>query len=108
MKEKNNLVKIFSGREVSVIILKGKLEEQGISSIIQNDYQSGITAGFMGGTTSSIELYIQESDLNNAEPIINEFIKNNEQILFTELSINNALIIEALCYVHKIDFNNVQ
>jgi hypothetical protein len=76
MKEGKNLVRIFSGSEVSVTLLKAEFEEIGIPAIIQNDFQSGISAGFSGGVPSAIDLYLQESDLEQAEPILNEFIHN--------------------------------
>lgn len=79
MKKGNNLVRVFTGSEVSVIILKGRLEELGISALIKNDYQSGISVGFVGSVPSAIDLYIQEFDLKEAEPIINEFIQNNKE-----------------------------
>jgi len=79
MKKGDNLVRVFTGSEVSVILLKGELEKIGISVLIQNDYQAGNAVGFMGGTPSAIDLFIQESDLKEAEPIVNEFIQNNIQ-----------------------------
>ena len=58
MTKGNNLVKIFTGSEVSVILLKGILEENGVSAIIRNEYQSGITAGFLGwGAVCNRSLY---------------------------------------------------
>ncbi len=78
MKRANNLIRVFTGTEVSVILLKSRLEEIGISAIIQNDFQSGITAGFLGGIPSAIDLYIQQFDYKKAEPIINEFIQSNK------------------------------
>jgi len=77
MKNENNLIRVFTGSEISVILLKGELEENGIAALIKNDFQSGASAGFYGGSSSDIDLYIQESDLKKAEPIINEFIQNN-------------------------------
>jgi hypothetical protein len=78
MKEKNKLIRVYSGTEVSVILLKGRLEEIGISALIQNDYKSGIDAGFVGGVQSAIDLYIQQFDYKKAESIISEFIQNNK------------------------------
>jgi len=78
MKKENELIRVYSGTEISVNLLKDELESIGISSMIQNDYQSGITAGFFGGGTSAVDLFIQESDLELAEPLINEFVKNKE------------------------------
>jgi hypothetical protein len=73
MKEGTNLIRVFSGSEILAILLKDELEVNGIPAIIQNDFQSGISAGFAGGVPSSVDLLIKESDLKNAEPIINEF-----------------------------------
>jgi hypothetical protein len=75
MKSETNLIRVYSGTEISITLLKAELEDNGISAMIQNDYQSGISAGFYGGGTA-VYLFIQESDLKSAEPIINDFIKN--------------------------------
>ena len=77
MKNENELIRVFTGSEVSVILLKGELEQIGIQSIMQNDFDAGLSAGFVSGVPSAVDLYIQKSDLNKAEPIINEFVKNN-------------------------------
>ena len=77
MEKEDELVRIFTGSEVLVILLKDELEQFGIRSMIQNDYDAGLSAGFVSGVPSAIDLYIQESDLNKAKPIISEFVKNN-------------------------------
>jgi len=79
MKNGDNLIRVFTGTEVLVYLLKERLEEIGVSALIRNDFQSGITVGFVGGVPSAIDLYVQESDIQEAEPIINEFIQNNEE-----------------------------
>ncbi len=73
MKNDDSLLLAFTGSQISVLLLKGQLAEAGIDAIIQNDYQSGITAGFGGGTPSSIELFIRASDQEKARPILNQF-----------------------------------
>ena len=78
MKNGNNLIRVFTGTEVLVYLLKERLEEVGISALIKDDFQSGITVGFVSGVPSAIDLYIQESDLKAAEPIFDEFSKNNQ------------------------------
>jgi len=62
-----------------VYLLKERLEEVEISALIKDDFQSGLTVGFVSGVPSAIDLYIQESDLKEAEPIVNEFIQDNEE-----------------------------
>ena len=78
MTSSNNLIQVFSGTEVAVLIIKGKLEDAGITAHIQNDYQSGITAGFGGGVPSAIDLFIQETDIPQAEAIIQEHLRANQ------------------------------
>lgn len=77
MNDKNTLRKVFTGREVQGIILKGELEENGIASIIENDFEAGMSAGFASGTAPEVDVYINEGDLKAATPIITEFMKNN-------------------------------
>jgi hypothetical protein len=77
MKENNNLIRVYSGTELTVNLLKDELEKFGVSSMIQNDFNSGISAGFSGGVPSSVDLFIQELDLVKAEPIISEFRETN-------------------------------
>jgi hypothetical protein len=76
MKENNKLIKVYSGNEITVIMLKGKLENIGISASVQNDSSDR----FLRGTPIAIDLYIQQFDLKKAEPIINEFIHNNNPV----------------------------
>ena len=77
MKENNNLIRIYSGTELTVNLLKDELEGSGIPSMIQNDFNSGVSAGFSGGVPSAIDLFIQEHDLGKAEPIVSEFREIN-------------------------------
>jgi len=80
MKDKDKLIRVYSGTALTVNLLKDELEQAGVTGLIQNDFNSGIVAGFSGGGPSSIDLFIQEFDLKKAEPIINDFLlHNNEQ-----------------------------
>lgn len=78
MKGNSNLIRVYSGTELTVNLLKDELESFGISVMIQNDFNSGISAGFSGGVPSSVDLFIQEYDLEKAEPIIQEFREINK------------------------------
>lgn len=77
MGKENNLIRVFTGTEVLVYLLKERLEEVGVSSLIKNDFQSGLTVGLISGVPSAVDLYIQESDLEEAKPIIKEFTEND-------------------------------
>jgi hypothetical protein len=74
---KNRLVKVYTGTEVTVLLLQELLEEIEVSSTIQNNYKSGVEIGFVGGVMSAIDLYIQESDFEKAEPVVRDFIAQN-------------------------------
>jgi hypothetical protein len=74
MKEKDRMIRIYSGNEVTVSLLRGRLEIAGIPASIQND--SGDS--FLRGVPAAVDLYIQQSDYKKAEPVINEFIKKNK------------------------------
>ena len=78
MNENNNLIRVYSGTELTVNLLKDELENFGVACLIQNDFNSGVSAGFSGGVPSSVDLFIQESDQDKAEPIIREFRKIND------------------------------
>ncbi|MEL7586549.1 MAG: DUF2007 domain-containing protein [Prolixibacteraceae bacterium] len=69
----DQLICIYSGTEITVNLLKGILEENGIPALIQNDFNSGISAGFSGGVPSAIDLFISEKNLETARPLIVEF-----------------------------------
>jgi hypothetical protein len=77
--QKGDLVRIYTGSEVSVIYLKAELENIGIAALVKNNWQSGITAGFGGGTPDSIDLFIQESDFENSKLKIEELVKNMDE-----------------------------
>jgi len=74
MKKANSLINVFTGAEASVILLKDELEKIGISPLIKNDSSDA----WLGAAPPAVTLYIQESDISKAEPIIKEFIKNNK------------------------------
>jgi hypothetical protein len=74
MKKRDNLIKVFTGSEFSVFLLKAKLEDIGISAIVRNDFNGA----FLGTISPAVDLFINESDLEKAEPLIKEFLQNDE------------------------------
>jgi hypothetical protein len=74
--ERNELIRVFSGSEIAVMMLREALDEIEIGSFVQNDFQSGMAAG-IGGFPSFVDLYIQQSDFQRAEPLIVEFTEAN-------------------------------
>lgn len=68
---KNELVLVYTGGKVVIERIVAELEIKGISSFVQDGFQQGIEAGFVGGTPSAIDLFVVESDVRNALEIIN-------------------------------------
>lgn len=73
MEEGTKLVRIYTGTEILINILKDELEQSGIAAMVKNEFQSGVVSGFAGGAPAATDLYIQESDVEKAVPIVNEF-----------------------------------
>jgi len=77
MSTRDELVRVFSCTEVTCRLLQAELDKAGIPVFIRNDFQSAVAAGFGIGTPSSIDIYVKESDVESAIPVIEGFLKNN-------------------------------
>lgn len=77
MKERDRLVKIYTGTETTVLLLKELLEEIGVPSTVQNNHKSGVEIGYVGSVMSALDIYIKQSDFEKAEPVIQDFIATN-------------------------------
>jgi Putative prokaryotic signal transducing protein len=69
MDDNENIIKIYSGTEASVIMLRARLEEAGIPSLVKNDS----SFAFLGTSPEIVDLYIEKKDVEDAFPIIKEF-----------------------------------
>ena len=78
METKNNLTRVFAGSELTVNLLKYELEKEGILTNVINEYEQSNFRGFSTGTPYSVDLYIMDTDLEKAEPIVKEFMKINK------------------------------
>ena len=67
-------IKVFTGTSIFVNRLSHLLQEANISTIIKDNVNSGTLAGF-GTLDNSIELFVQDTDLNKANEIIDAFQK---------------------------------
>lgn len=77
MTPENDLVKIYTGRDVLVHILQDELESAGIGAMIRDDFYAGALAGF-GGTPDVVDLFVLTENENAARPIVEAFIANNQ------------------------------
>jgi hypothetical protein len=69
----DKLHKVFTGTSTEAWMLKGELEEIGIMAMIKDNLSSSLQAGFFGGTTSTVELYVNGDDLDKAGPLIRKY-----------------------------------
>jgi hypothetical protein len=74
MRDKDKLIRVYSGDEVTIYMLKGRLDLAGIYAAIQNDSNDS----FLRGVPAAVDLYIQESDYKRADEIIKEFTVNKK------------------------------
>ncbi|WP_185968823.1 putative signal transducing protein [Carboxylicivirga sp. M1479] len=70
----DDLIKVYSDTELTITHLKNVLADAGIESLIKNDYESGVSAGFVAGTLSAIDLYVFAKDEEKARPVVEKFI----------------------------------
>jgi hypothetical protein len=74
--EKDDLISIYTGTESSALLLKGKLEGAGISSIIRK----ASNAGTWGVVPDNIDLLVERSEKKEAEHLLDEFIRKAEKL----------------------------
>lgn len=78
MEQENDMIKVYTGHKVQVIYLKGMLKENGIEASIRDTFQTGISGGVMDGVPSALDVYVLESDLEKAKPIVDAFIEKEK------------------------------
>lgn len=71
MKKTKELVRIYTGPEVTATLLKARLMKIGIHTLTKNDY----SGAYMGVTQPSTDLWINENDLEKARPLLDDFVK---------------------------------
>lgn len=79
MKSNNRTIRIFTGSEITVNLLKEELERTGIGCYTQDDFKSGISAGFSGGISNTVDLFIKEIDVMRAQLILREYERINKK-----------------------------
>jgi len=78
MQPQSKFIRVFAGSEITVNLLKAELEQAGIMSNVVNEYEESNFRGFSTGTPYSVDLYILDTDLEKAKPIVDEFLKINK------------------------------
>ena len=67
-------IKIFTGTSILTNRLNYLLDQSGITSLIKDEKESGRLAGF-GTTGDAVELFIYNTDLEKATPVLENFKK---------------------------------
>lgn len=78
METTNKLIRVFTGSEMTVSLLGSELEKIGIATEIINENEQANFRGGSAGTPFSVDLYILDTDLEKADPILQDFIKMND------------------------------
>ncbi|WP_394748681.1 putative signal transducing protein [Spongiimicrobium salis] len=76
MENSEKYIKLYSGSEVAIILLKGLLSAQNIPTIVKDEQQSAVAGGFRGGSSNIVDIYVQQIDKEKAMPILNAFKEN--------------------------------
>lgn len=72
MNEEEEYKRVYTGSEVNVQHLQNLMNEQGISTRVRNDFDSGLRAGFGGGLPGQVLLFAKTSDYDKALRITEE------------------------------------
>ncbi len=75
MNEHSKHIKLFTGSLIEIQRLQLDLDDNEIPSLVKNNFQSGLRAGFYGGSPSQVELFIYEEDKEKATPLLEKFKK---------------------------------
>ena len=76
-KNRDELVRVFTCTEITCQLLKAELEKAGVPVFIRNVHQSAVAAGYGIGSPSAIDIFVTESKVEVAIPVIEDFIKSN-------------------------------
>jgi hypothetical protein len=75
---KSNYTRIYTGSFVIVQLLISKFEEIGISPLIKDETESARLAGFGPAIYGAQEVFVHESELDKAVPIVEETLAEME------------------------------
>ena len=73
MDDQSKHIKLFTGSLIEIQRLQLDLDDNAIPSMVKNNFQSGLRAGFYGGSPSQVQLFIYEEDHDKALAILENF-----------------------------------
>ena len=68
--ENSTYKNVYTGSDVNVQYLQELFHKAGIDSIVKNNFESGLRAGFGGGLPGQVQLPVQTSHYDEAVKII--------------------------------------
>jgi len=71
--------RIYTGPAMIANGLRARLNDMNIEPIIRDDHQSGIVSGFAQGVPGQVRLFIRKEQLEVAQEMINEFLKEIDE-----------------------------
>ncbi len=71
-----DIVNIYTDTELTVTHLKNVLADKGIESMVKNEYDSGLSAGFVAGTPTTVDLFVLAKDEVRARAIVEQFVND--------------------------------
>jgi len=77
--DKSNYEHIYTGSEVNIQYLQQLLHKAGIDTIVKNNFESGLRAGFGGGLPGQVQLLVEFSHLEEARKIVEATFPNREE-----------------------------
>ena len=67
--EESTYETVYTGSEVNIQYLQSILNKAGIHSIVKNNFESGLRAGFGGGLPGQVQLLVEKSHFSEAQKI---------------------------------------
>lgn len=74
----SNYERLYTGSEINVNYLKGRLDEENIHSVVRNDHESSLRAGFGVGYTSQVVLFVEKENMVKAKRILEKAFQEEE------------------------------
>lgn len=75
---KNKELKIvYTGSVIDAGFIKSYLEDNGISSLMKDEYRQSIIAGWVSpGSENSVKVYVQKKDFEKASILVKEYLNS--------------------------------
>lgn len=74
MEKDEQFIDFYTGSEIMIMGLRKRLEAVGVFGMMQNDFNSGNLAGFVGGSPNTVRFKIRAKDVEKAQPILEEYL----------------------------------